>query len=99
MRYEFRGNEARVAFSGDLTFADHVVFREVADRLGASVDKTIVIELASLDFIDSAGLGMLLIAREEATKKSQTLVLRGAKGQVSRMFDLTKFDTLFTVEA
>jgi anti-anti-sigma factor len=99
MRVEFKGSDAIVAFSGDLTFGDHVVFREVADRLAASPDKTIVIELANLDFIDSAGLGMLLIAREEAGKKNRMLVLRGAKGQVSRMFSLTKFDTLFAVEA
>jgi anti-anti-sigma factor len=99
MRFEFKGSDATVAFSGDLTFADHMAFREVADRLAATTDKTIVVELSNLDFIDSAGLGMLLIAREEASKKNRTLVLRGAKGQVSRMFDLTKFGTLFTVEA
>jgi anti-anti-sigma factor len=99
MRFEFKGSDATVALSGDLTFADHVMFREIADRLGASTDKIIVIELGGLDFIDSAGLGMLLIAREEARKKNRTLVLRGAKGQVSRMFGLTKFETLFSVEA
>jgi anti-anti-sigma factor len=99
MRYEFKGSDANVAFSGDLTFADHVMFREVADRLAATHDKIVVIDLAALDFIDSAGLGMLLIAREEAIKKSRTMVLRGAKGQVNRMLGLTKFDTLFSVEA
>ncbi|NVN84902.1 MAG: STAS domain-containing protein [Rhodopseudomonas sp.] len=99
MRFEFNGNDANVSFSGDLTFADHMMFREIADRLRASTDKTIVIDVANLDFIDSAGLGMLLIAREEARKLNRTLVLRGAKGQVGRMFGLTKFDTLFSVEA
>jgi len=99
MRFEFKGDEASVSLGGDLTFADHVAFREVADRLAATSDKTIVIDVAKLDFIDSAGLGMLLIAREEALKGNRTLVLRGAKGQVSRMFALTKFDTLFSVEA
>jgi anti-anti-sigma factor len=99
MRFEFKGSDAHVAIGGDLTFTDHVSFREVADRLAGSKDKTIVVDVAKLDFIDSAGLGMLLIAREEARKANRVLVLRGATGQVKRMFGLTKFETLFTVEA
>jgi anti-anti-sigma factor len=99
MRYEFKGTDAVVKFSGDLTFNDHIAFREIADRLAAASDTTLVIELSELDFIDSAGLGMLLIAREESRKANRALVLRGAKGQVKRMFGLTKFETLFTVEA
>lgn len=99
MRFEFKNGDANVSFSGELTFSDHVAFRELADRVATSKQKTIVFELSSLDFIDSAGLGMLLIAREEAHKAGRILVLRGAKGQVGRMFGLTKFETLFGVEA
>jgi len=99
MRFEMKDDDATVALSGDLTFTDHVAFREIADRLARSSARTITIDVAGLNFIDSAGLGMLLIAREEAGKTNRALVLRGAKGQVNRMFGLTKFDTLFTVEA
>jgi anti-anti-sigma factor len=99
MRFEFKDTDASVSLSGDLTFTDHIAFRELADRVAASKDKTIVIELSNLSFIDSAGLGMLLIARDEAKNANRILVLRGAKGQVGRMFALTKFDTLFSVEA
>jgi anti-anti-sigma factor len=99
MRFEFKGDDSHVVLSGDLTFTDHMVFREIADRMAASKDKSIVIEVANLSFIDSAGLGMLLIAREEARKANRALILRGATGQVKRMFNLTKFETLFTVEA
>ena len=99
MRFELRDGDATVSLSGDLTFTDHVAFREIADRLAGSSARTITIDVSDLKFIDSAGLGMLLIAREEAAKTSRVLILRGAKGQVNRMFELTKFNTLFTVEA
>ena len=98
MRFELK-DDSTVAVSGDLTFTDHVAFREIVDRLANSRSKTVVIDVSELKFIDSAGLGMLLIAREEAAKAGRSLVLRGAQGQVSRMFGLTKFDQLFTVEA
>jgi HptB-dependent secretion and biofilm anti anti-sigma factor len=99
MKYELKDGDATVMLSGDLTFTDHVAFREIADRLGASNGKTVKVDVSNLNFIDSAGLGMLLIAREEAAKANRSLVLRGAKGQVERMFGLTKFNTLFSLEA
>jgi anti-anti-sigma factor len=99
MRFDLKDDDATVALGGDLTFTDHVAFRDIADRLGRSSARTITIDVSDLKFIDSAGLGMLLIAREEASKSNRALVLRGAKGQVKRMFELTKFSTLFTVEA
>jgi len=99
MKYEMKDSDSMVLISGDLTFTDHVAFREIADRLAASNGKSITIDVSNLSFIDSAGLGMLLIAREEARKTNRNVVLRGAKGQVDRMFGLTKFETLFSVEA
>jgi HptB-dependent secretion and biofilm anti anti-sigma factor len=99
MRFEFDNDDASVSISGEFTFTDHIAFKAIASRLFARQGKPIVIDLAKLEFIDSAGLGMLLIVREEADKAHRSLVLRGPCGQVKRMFDVTKFDTIFTVEA
>ncbi|HEY0330891.1 MAG TPA: STAS domain-containing protein [Rhodopseudomonas sp.] len=99
MQYEFNGNDANVSLNGELTFTDHVAFREVASRLLKATDQSLTIDLSKLDFIDSAGLGMLLIVRDEANKANRSLTLRGPKGQVERMFSVTKFNTLFTVVA
>jgi anti-anti-sigma factor len=99
MKVDFDDNGARVSISGDFTFTDHAAFKAIADRVFEGKDWPIVMDLTKLEFIDSAGLGMLLIIRDEAKKAKRSLVLRGARGQVKRMFDVTKFDTLFTVEA
>jgi anti-anti-sigma factor len=99
MNIEFRGDDATVAFGGDFTFTDHVAFREAADRLFKTANQPLVIDLTGLEFIDSAGLGMLLIAREEASKAGRSLALHHPQGQVARMFAVTKFDTLFTIVA
>jgi anti-anti-sigma factor len=99
MKFEFSDDDETVALSGDFTFNDHVAFREVAGRLLDAKHDPIVIDLSKLAFIDSAGLGMLLIARDEAAKAHRQLMLRGPHGQVERMFAVTKFNTLFTIEA
>jgi anti-anti-sigma factor len=99
VRFEFDDDDAKVSISGEFTFTDHIAFKAIATRLFERQGKPIVIDLSKLEFIDSAGLGMLLIVKDEADKAHRSLVLRSPSGQVKRMFEVTKFDTLFTVEA
>ena len=99
MKIQFQDNGARGSFSGEFTFDDHAAFRDVAGRLLQTKDETVIINLSQLQFIDSAGLGMLLIARDEVGKSNRKLVLAQPQGQVKRMFAVTKFDQLFTIEA
>lgn len=98
MKYDVIGDQSTVVMSGDFTFADHGRFLEVMNRLFDTRSTPIIIDLTGVEFIDSAGLGMLLIARDEASKASRNLTLRGAHGQVRRMFAVTKFETLFVIE-
>jgi anti-anti-sigma factor len=99
MQFQIDGDDSRVSISGEFTFTDHSTFKSMVDRLFSSSKNTFVIDLSKLEFIDSAGLGMLLIARDEANKDARRLVLRAPRGQVKRIFDVTEFGTLFTIEA
>ena len=54
--------------------------------------------MAQVNFVDSAALGMLLLARDEAEKYRKQLVLRGAAGQVKKMFDMARFNMLFSLD-
>jgi anti-anti-sigma factor len=98
MKSSFVDNNSAVAISGDFTFTDHASFLGVMNRLFDTPGEPVVIDLSELDFVDSAGLGMLLIARDAAAKAGRHLTLRAPKGQVKRMFAVTKFETLFTIE-
>jgi len=84
--------------AGEFTFADHGVFRTMIGKLVKTKDSTCVLDLARLEFIDSAGLGMLLIARDEAKKANRKLVLRHPAGQVKRMLEISKFGTQLTIQ-
>ncbi|MGJ5181940.1 STAS domain-containing protein [Bradyrhizobium oligotrophicum] len=88
----------QVAMSGEFTFTDHIPFKQLVIEIFAAPGDAVVIDLSKLDFIDSAGLGMLLLARDEANKSHRELILRRPVGQVKRMFTVTKFNTLFKVE-
>lgn len=99
MQLELDKDTARAAISGEFTFADHGTFKQMMAALFCSKSAPIVIDVSRLDFIDSAGLGMLLLVRDEAGKAERKLILKGPRGQVKRMFDVTKFENLFAIEA
>ena len=98
MRIEYNDGDTEVALIGELTFSDHAAFRAMLTRAMQSRGPKIVLDLSRLDFVDSAGLGMLLIARDEAGKSSRSLALVRPQKQVERVFAVTKFETLFTIE-
>ena len=50
-------------------------------------------------FIDSSGLGMLLVMRERLLTWGGTVALRGIQGQVGKLIALTRFDQMFLIEA
>jgi len=92
------GADVEVQVKGRLTFSDHKTFRDIVKSLDSHRNKSWVIELSGLDFIDSAGLGMLLIVRDAASQHGAKVVLRGAREQAKRLIQVARFDSLFTVE-
>ena len=98
MQFQLDSKSSVVSMSGEFTFTDHAQFKSLVTRLFEADGSAVVIDLSRLEFIDSAGLGMLLLARDEAKKTNCALVLRGPSGQVKRMFGVTKFDALFDVQ-
>jgi anti-anti-sigma factor len=97
MEYAVRdsGDAVRVIMTGRLTFADIQPFKQVVGLMPDAQGRRFVIDLAGVSFIDSAAMGMLLMARDSAAQASVSLALTGAQGQVKRILDVAKFDTLF----
>jgi anti-anti-sigma factor len=58
------------------------------DAQGTAGTEGVVIDLAGLTFVDSSGLLVLLTAHRRA-QPAVPLRLRGARGQVKRVFELT----------
>lgn len=91
------GEEIHVDLAGRLTFSDYGLFKELTELFIEHNAKSCLLDLSNLEFIDSAGLGMLLIARDKIRMKNGDIALKGAHGQVKKMLDLGHFDSLFKV--
>jgi HptB-dependent secretion and biofilm anti anti-sigma factor len=88
-------NGLNVSLSGKLTFEDNTKFRQILTLLDKGDVKTLDMDFSDLDFIDSAGLGMLLLLRQECMNRNTSLSLQATRGQVKRIFAISKFDQLF----
>lgn len=87
-----------ILFSGSFTFRDHDTFFEIVSLIKATTDKKVVFNLSECDFIDSAALGMFVIAHDEASSKSIHLSIKGVKGKVKDVMYAARFDSLYTFE-
>jgi anti-anti-sigma factor len=87
---------ARVAVTGDVDLA-------AADRLLAAVAPLIrpgaevIVDCASVRFLDSAGLRTLLELNRKAQETGGTMVLAAPSEAVSRLLELAGVTELFTV--
>ena len=64
-------------------------------RIMEAQPERLLIDLSAVEFIDSTGLSALIRADQAVTANGQRLSLRGASGQVRRLFELTGlFDRL-----
>ncbi len=57
----------------------------------------VVVDLNRVEFIDSSGLGALVMARRKATELGGDVVLAGADAQMRELLTLTNLSELFTV--
>lgn len=90
--------EAVIRVAGRFTFTDYTTFRAIVGETLAGGPKKLAFDLRELEFLDSAALGMLLLARDEAGKINAPVAIRGAAGQVERVLDVARFKTLFAFE-
>ena len=87
----------RVTLSGKFDFSDHKCFREVIQKISDQDIKQIVLDMGQLDYIDSAALGMLLLAHDEANKYKKEIAIDAMAGQVKKTLELACFDEMFVM--
>lgn len=87
-----------VQLKGRMEFSDHRAFRDLVDKLGAVHSKPVVFDLSNLEFIDSSGLGMLIIARNLAQKKNVDFRLSKPRDSVRRVLEIAKFAMIAQID-
>ena len=87
-----------IVFTGSFTIRDHDTFFEVISLIKNGNLEKVVFDLTDCDFIDSAALGMFVIAHDEASSKAVRLSIKGAQGKVKEVMYAARFDSLYIFE-
>ncbi len=96
MDYEIRdkGSSREIALSGRLTFEGNERFRTIIERLAEQPPRQVLVDISQLEFIDSAGLGMLLLLKES---QGGRITLQAPQGQVKRLLAASHFNSLMPI--
>ena len=88
-----------VHLSGALTFDAHQRWRQLLRDLPAPVKGTVLrLNMAKVDRLDAAGLGLLMITQETLAGQGAALVLAGSRGNVRRILEVSGINALVTLE-
>jgi anti-sigma B factor antagonist len=87
-----------VALRGKLDVADAANAAASLAVVAAS-GRTVIVDLAGLEFIDSSGLAALVRARQHARHAGSDLLLAAPQQQILRMLAITRLIDVFTVHA
>jgi anti-sigma B factor antagonist len=82
---------------GKLDATTAKIFEEKILTQIESGDRRIVIDLAQLDYISSAGLRVFIIAGKRLTSANGKMVLCSLKDSVKEIFDIAGFLSIFSV--
>jgi len=71
-------------------------FKEEMTKCIDSGHNQLVLDLSSVDFVDSSGLGAIVSCLKRLGPRG-SLAVAGAQGAVSRLFTLTRMDKVFSL--
>jgi anti-anti-sigma factor len=89
------GDEARVLARGEVDAAAQEDFRTAI--LEASRSDVVVIDLAGVEFMDSAGISALVRGARDAQAAGASIEIRNARAMVRRLIEITGIDQLVAV--
>lgn len=80
----------RLFVTGRLTGQDGDGVRDLIADVKRDCDRRCVLDLTKLEFIDSAGIGMLLVVNGEAVSAGKAVAMLVVEGHVLRVVTLTR---------
>jgi len=92
------GKVAVVDLNGKITIGEgDVVLREEVNKLLETENKSILLNLNGVNYMDSAGIGELVACFKRASEAGARLKLLNPSGRVSDLLSLTKLQQVFDI--
>jgi anti-anti-sigma factor len=92
-----RGDAVGLALAGDLDMSATFALEPVLDRVLADNPRELVLDLGSVPFVDSSGLGLLIATHERASRADVDMAITGAGPEIQRVIHVAGLDDLLPV--
>lgn len=92
------GRRGTVTVVGDIDIDSCRRLREELVQLIDNGVTTVVLDLARMEFVDSTGLDVLVGAHKRLSQRGGELVLRSPRPATRRVLEITRLDTVFTID-
>ncbi|MFN3594311.1 MAG: STAS domain-containing protein [Thiobacillaceae bacterium] len=91
-----RDGQAVMSLAGTFDFNAHRDFRQAYEELlEAQGVRSLELDFARVDYVDSSALGMLLILRDKAEARGKQVILSRPRGTVRQVLEIANFGKLF----
>lgn len=92
------GDKGIVKLAGRFDLNDHRTFKVAYEPLLQQAGlKTVEIDLAGIEYLDSSALGMMMLMRERAQAAGKSVVLSKPGNTVAQILEIANFGKLFTI--
>ncbi|MCD6119321.1 STAS domain-containing protein [bacterium] len=90
--FEEQGDVLVVSLVGEMTISRISLFKDKIDAYNIDQFHKIAVNLEKLSFIDSSGLGTLVLLIKEVKSNYGTVVLASPQNQVNKLLDMVKIN-------
>ena len=98
--HQLEGGITVVALSGKLALGrESQRIENIVDNLAKKGARKVILDLSKVDYIDSAGIGLLALASGKTKEAGGKLVVVSGSGRVMEMLKLTQMTAVLTVSA
>jgi anti-sigma B factor antagonist len=92
------GGTATVRIEGEVEFATAPRLRATLLDLAQEGANPVVVDLAGVSFLDSAGISLLIQAKKRLASEGSDLVLRAPQNNIRRVLEISGVTELFRIE-
>jgi anti-sigma B factor antagonist len=94
---KIENEQMQVSFSGSIYVKEAMEIRETFIALINQGQKFFLFDLSQVDYIDSPGLGVMVLIHKRASRNGGNLKIRGLQGIVKDLFELTRLNKVFEI--
>jgi len=87
---------AVIGVSGSFAFHLQNDFRQAYEGLSKTVD-SLTLDLGGVDYMDSSGLGMLLVMKKHLDEEKKQYEIKNSRDQTLDLLKMTHFDQFFKI--